>query len=268
MTTVTKGYIVPDTKTQEGISTDAKALVKHQVYDDEKNDEATYHSICKKVTETTKSATRTAWEGVSKALRTLYSDTKSEVTKKGKDIKGETTTLNVSTENRKTYRASATYDEVKLVSEYGVVRSEVTEKDVHHEDYFITIDKKVFKPLLNKFHDVKVEKIPETPDKPDTPDTPHDDHDTPDSPHDEHDKPDTPKELHDNPDTPEVLGASRPKEQEVLGASRPKVLGVTRAAKTGDVRHMARNGFAAAVGAVVLAVWGTIKSLLGRKRRK
>ncbi|MDY6304644.1 MAG: hypothetical protein SPL94_01540 [Oribacterium sp.] len=212
--------------------------------------------------------TRTAWEGVSKALRTLYSDTKSEVTKKGKDIKEETTTLNVSTENRKTYRASATYDEVKLVSEYGVVRSEVTEKDVHHEDYFITIDKKVFKPLLNKFHDVKVEKIPETPDKPDTPDTPHDDHDTPDSPHDDHDTPDTPKEFHDRPDTPEVLGASRPKEQAVLGASRPKVLGVTRAAKTGDARNMARNGFAAAAGAVILAVWGTIKSLIGRKRRK
>ena len=275
VTTVTKGYIVPDTKNQEGISTDAKILTKHQVFDDE----TTYHSIYKKVTETTKSATRTAWEGVSKALRSLYSDTKSEDTKKGKDIKEETTTLNVSTENRETYTASATYDEVKLVSEYGVVRSEVTVKDIHHEDYFITIDKKVFKPLLNKFHDVKVEKIPETPDTPDVPpenpetppenpDTPHDDHDTPDTPNDDHDTPDTPKELHDKPDTPEVLGASRPKEQEVLGASRPKVLGVTRAAKTGDVMNMAKNGFAAAVGALVLAVWGGIKALFSRKHRK
>lgn len=169
------------------------------------------------------------------------------------------------------------YDKAKVSRNTAKVDVESITKDVTYEDHhavpqmrehLVSLAKKFFKPVLNESHDVKVEKIPETPDKPDTPDTPHDDHDTPDSPHDDHDKPDTPKELHDKPDTPEVLGASRPKEQEVLGASRPKVLGVTRAAKTGDVRNMARNGFAAAVGAVVLAVWGTIKSLIGRKRRK
>jgi hypothetical protein len=147
-------------------------------------------------------------------------------------------------------------------------------------EHLVSLAKKFFKPVLNESHDVKVEKIPETPDtpdtppetpdKPDTPDTPHDDHDTPDTPHDDHDTPGTPKEFHDRPDTPEVLGANRekPKEQAVLGATRPKVLGVTRAAKTGDVMNMARNGFAAAVGAVVLAVWGGIKALFSRKHKK
>lgn len=179
------------------------------------------------------------------------------------------------------------YDKATVSRDTAKVEMESRKVDVTYEDHhatpqmrehLVSLAKKFFKPVLTESYDKKVEKIPETPDKPETPpetpdkpetpDTPHDDHDTPDTPHDDHDTPDTPKELHDKPDTPEVLGASRPKEQEVLGASRPKVLGVTRAAKTGDARNMARNGFAAAAGAVILAVWGTIKSLIGRKRRK
>ena len=276
ITPVEKGFIVPEAKIEKGLSAPVKSYVTdhtetaYTVYHDEESKENLFHQIVKKISSFTKeykTEDRTfSMEGVSKAIRTLYDDTKLSDPRTAKPIKEESIT--VSTEDRKTYTASASFDEIRVVSEYGAPRSQQIKKEVEHIDHYITLDKKLFKPLLNKFHDVKVEKIPETPDKPDTPDTPHDDHDTPDSPHDDHDKPDTPKELHDKPDTPEVLGASRPKEQEVLGASRPKVLGVTRAAKTGDVRNMARNGFAAAVGAVVLAVWGTIKSLIGRKRRK
>ena len=169
------------------------------------------------------------------------------------------------------------YDKASVSRDTADVMQESITKEVRYEDkhaipqmrkHLVTLAKKVFKPVLTESYDKKVEKIPETPDKPDTPDTPHDDHDTPDTPHDDHDTPDTPKELHDRPETPEVLGASRPKEQEVLGASRPKVLGVTRAAKTGDARNMARNGFAAAAGAIVLAVWGAIYALVGRKHRR
>lgn len=186
------------------------------------------------------------------------------------------------TVDKKSHYATVSRNTAKV--EMESIKKDVTYEDHHAipkmREHLVSLAKKFFKPVLNESHDVKVEKIPETPDtpdtppetpdKPDTPDTPHDDHDTPDTPHDDHDTPGTPKEFHDRPDTPEVLGANRekPKEQAVLGATRPKVLGVTRAAKTGDVMNMARNGFAAAVGAVVLAVWGGIKALFSRKHKK